>query len=130
MLEIFKVATKALIINNENQILLIYKSDKDDVNPNDYDIPWWRLQFGEKADVCLQREIHEELGIQVEIGKPNRVRWYIKENTHLVGITFMAKYTGGEIRLSFEHTKYMRKTKEEILAGEFPDRLKNEVNSI
>lgn len=130
MLEIFKVAIKALIINNKNQILLIYKSDKDDVNPNDYDIPGGRLQFGEKADVCLQREIHEELGIQVEIGKPNRVRWYIKENTHLVGITFMAKYTGGEITLSFEHTKYMRKTKEEILTGEFPDRLKNEVNSI
>lgn len=42
----------------------------------------------------------------------------------------MAKYTGGEIKLSFEHTKYMWKTKEEILTGEFPDRLKNEVNSI
>lgn len=130
MSQTFWVATKALIINDQNQILIIYKSNKDDVNPNDYDIPGGRLEFWEKAEDGIQREISEELWIEVEIGKPNRVRWFVKNDMHLVGITFLAKYIGWKIKLSFEHTNYMRKTKKEILDGEFPDWLKNEMKNI
>lgn len=51
----FWVATKALIINDQDQVLIVYKSDKDDVNPNDYDIPWWRLEFWEKVERSKRR---------------------------------------------------------------------------
>lgn len=33
------VAVKALIFNDQGQILILHKSDKDEVNPNTYDIP-------------------------------------------------------------------------------------------
>lgn len=130
MSQTFWVATKALITNDQNQILIIYKSDKDDVNPNDYDIPGGRLEFWEKAEEGIKREVKEELGIDVKMGKPSRIRWFVKSDFHLVGITFLATYLGGEIQLNFEHTNYMRKTKEEILNGDFPWWLKEEVINI
>jgi 8-oxo-dGTP diphosphatase len=126
----FWVATKALILNDENKILIIYKSDKDDVNPNDYDIPGGRLEFGEKLEEGIQREVKEELGIQIQVEKPNRTRGFVKNDLHLVGITFLAKYLGWEIKLSFEHTQYFRKTKEEILTGDFPKWLQEEVKNV
>lgn len=130
MSQTFWIATKALIINDQNQILIVYKSDKDDVNPNDYDIPGGRLEFWEKVEDGIKREVREELWIDVEIGKPSRVRGFVKNDMHLVGITFLATYLGGEITLSFEHTNYMRKTKKEILEGEFPNWLKEEIKNI
>jgi ADP-ribose pyrophosphatase YjhB (NUDIX family) len=130
MMQIFWVAIKVLISNNQGEILIVYKSDKDEVNPNDYDIPWGRLEFWEKIEDGIKREVREELWIEIEIGKPNRVRWFTKNDLHLVGITFLAKYLWGKIILSFEHTNYIRKTKDEILAWDFPWWLKEEIHEI
>lgn len=130
MSQSFWIATKALIINPEGKVLIIYKSDKDDVNPNDYDIPGGRLEFWERAEEGIQREIKEELWINIEIGKPNRIRGFVKNDLHLVGITFLAEYIGGEIKLSFEHTNYMRKTKDEIISWDFPWWLQEEIRAI
>jgi len=130
MPQTFWIATKALVVNDQGQILIIYKSDKDEMNPNDYDIPWGRLEFWEKVEDGIKREVREELWIEVGIGKPNRVRWFTKNDLHLVGITFLAQYLGWEIKLSFEHTNYFRRTKKEILDWEFPDWLKDKVRNI
>lgn len=130
MSQTFWIATKALIVNDQDEILVVYKSDKDEVNPNDYDIPGGRLEFWEKVEDGIKREVKEELWIDVEIGKPSRIRWFVKNDLHLVGITFLAKYLWGKITLSFEHTNYMRKTKDEILTWDFPGWLKEEINAI
>lgn len=129
MSQTFWVATKAVIINDQGKILIIYKSNKDEVNPNDYDIPGGRLEFWEKIEDGIKREVKEELGIEVQIEKPSRVRWFVKNDLHLIWITFLAKYLGWKIALSFEHTNFMRKTKKEILDGNFPKRLKEEVEN-
>ena len=64
----------------------------------------------------------------VEVEKLSRVWSFVKEDLHLVGITFVVKCEeGGEIVLSNEHTNYFWKSKEEILEGNFPKWLKEEV---
>jgi hypothetical protein len=35
----FGVAVKALIQNAEGNVLILFKSDREDVNPHDFDIP-------------------------------------------------------------------------------------------
>lgn len=130
MKQTLQIAVKALIFNNKGQILIIHKSNQDEVNPNDYDIPWGRMQFGETAQEALCREIKEEVNIEIDTPQINRVRWYTTNNTQLVGLTFLAKYKKGKITLSFEHTHYARKTIQEILQGDFPERLKEEIKSI
>ena len=102
----FGVATKAIIKNKEGKYLVLYKSETEEINPNEIDIPGGRMKFGENPEESLKREVEEEIGIMIEIIKPSRVWGLIKGDLHLVGITFLAKYISGEFRLSGEHTKY------------------------
>lgn len=121
----FGVATKAIIKNN-GEYLIVFKSDTEEISPNEVDIPGGRVEFGEEVEAGLKREIKEELGIEIEIKNPSRVWGFVKENLHLIGITFLAEYVGGEINLSGEHTHYKWVSKDEILKGEYPKWLKKE----
>ncbi|MCX6822409.1 MAG: NUDIX domain-containing protein [candidate division SR1 bacterium] len=131
MTQSFGIAVKGLIQNPEGKYLIIYKSDLDEVNPNDFDIPGGRINRGEKIEDALHREIKEEVGLKVVIQKLNNTRGFTKEELHLVGITFLATCSDYEhITLSHEHTGFQRRTKEEILNGDFPAWLKEEFQKI
>jgi len=126
----FGVATKAIIRNDEGKYLILYKSETEEINPNEVDIPGGRMKFGESAEESLRREVEEEIGINIEVMKPSRVWGFVKDNLHLVGITFLAKYVGGEFKLSGEHTKHEWMDKEKILTGDFPKWIKEEFKII
>ncbi len=128
MSQTFGIAVKALIQNPNEQFLILFKSESEDVWPQDFDIPGGRVQRGEKLEDVIVREVREECWLAVEVERVSRTWWFTKEDLHLVGITFLVKC--GEIReikLSDEHTNYFWKSKEEILEGEFPKWLKEEV---
>ena len=125
----FGVAIKALIRKGD-RYLMIYKSDKEDMNPNTIDRPGGRIEFGEKIEDALKREVKEEVGIEIEINKPLNVWGFVKGNLHLVGITFLAEYKSGEIILSGEHVKFEWLKKEHILNGKYPDWLKEELSKV
>lgn len=121
----FGVAVKA-IIRKDDKYLVLFKSENEEVNPNEADIPGGRIEFGEEVEVGLKREIKEELGIEILIKNPSRVWGFVKENLHLIGITFLAEYIGGEIKLSNEHTCYRWISKDEAASGGYPEWLKEE----
>jgi len=123
----FGIATKAIIKNKDGKYLVLFKSDKDDINPKQIDIPGGRMNFGEKFEDSLRREVREELGIEIMVGDYSRVWSLIKDNLHLVGITFNAKYLVGDIKLSFEHDSYSWVNKEEIINGNYPEWIKEEL---
>jgi len=122
----FGVATKAIIKNKEGKYLVLFKSDIEDINPNEIDIPGGRLEFGEGVEEGLKREIREEINLIINIEKPSRVWSLLKDDLHLVGITFLATYVEGSINLSDEHNSYRWVTKEEILEGDYPKWIKKE----
>jgi 8-oxo-dGTP diphosphatase len=122
----FGVAIKAIIKNQEEKYLVLFKSEIEDINPNEIDIPGGRLEFGEDIEEGLKREIREEIGLIISIEKPSRVWSLLKDDLHLVGITFLATYVEGSINLSNEHNSYRWVTKEEILEGEYPNWIKKE----
>ncbi len=128
----FWIATKALIQNWEGKFLVLYKSEQEEINPNSFDIPWGRLERGEKLEKWILREVKEETNLDISITKISRTRWFTKENLHLVGITYLAKIQNNEntIQLSWEHNNYFWKTKDEILTGDFPEWLKEEIQAI
>ena len=129
-MEKFQVATKAIIRGQDNKYLVLCKSHLEDINPNEIDIPGGRLKFGEDATDGLKREIKEELGLEVEILKPLRVWNLVKDDMHLVGITFLASYSGGQIILSEEHCNFNWVSKEEILNGSYPKWIKKEFDNL
>ena len=126
----FGIAVKAIIKNEEGKYLVLYKSEAEDINPKEIDIPGGRMKFGENAQESLKREIGEEIGVEIEIIKPSRVWGFVKNDLHLVGITFLAKYVSGEFRLSGEHTKYEWIDKEKILTGDYPEWIKKEFETL
>lgn len=125
----FGIAVKA-IIKKGDEYLVLFKSDIEDINPNEIDIPGGRIEFGENIEEALKREIKEELGIEIAVRNPSRVWGFVKEDLHLIGITFLADYLEGKIVLSGEHRSYKWVTKDAALRGSYPKWIKNEFNAL
>lgn len=131
MSQTFGVAVKWIIQNPEGKYLIVYKSDLEDVNPNDFDIPGGRIHRWEKLEDALHREIKEEVWLDITIQQLHSTRWFTKEDLHLVWITFLVTCSDYEhITLSHEHTGFQRHTKKEILEWAFPEWLQKEFSKL
>ncbi len=131
MTQSFAVAVKWIIKNSEGKYLILFKSNQEDVNPNDFDIPWWRINRWEKLEDALHREIQEETWLKIHIEKISNSRWFIKWEIHLTWTTFLTFCQNREnIKLSNEHNWFRWKTKDEIINWDFPLRLKDEFKNI
>jgi len=106
------VATKA-IIRFKDKILLLRESDKYSVGTNNgkYDVVGGRLKPGQRYDLSLLREIKEETGLEVEIGKPffiDEWRPIVKgEQWQIVGIFFECIAKSDKVKLSKDHDQFV-----------------------
>jgi ADP-ribose pyrophosphatase YjhB (NUDIX family) len=71
----FKIKCRGIIFY-EGKLLLV-KHPGDKVN---YALPGGKLEYGEKILDALKREMHEEFGIEVEIGRLLYINNYIEED--------------------------------------------------
>lgn len=105
------VATKAFI-NFNGKILILRESSKydDGSNSGKYDAVGGRIKPGQKFDESLAREILEETGLTVQIGKPFHVgewRPIVKdEQWQIVGIFFECFTHSNQVMLSIDHDDY------------------------
>ncbi|MDO8647994.1 MAG: NUDIX domain-containing protein [Candidatus Diapherotrites archaeon] len=96
----FRVAVKALILDDENNLLLVRRSHDDKVAAGLWEIPGGRLELGESPFDGLKREVMEETGIPIDIGAPVNVQHFT--NTDKVVITmiiFKCKALSKEVKL-------------------------------
>lgn len=106
------VATKAFIIHN-GKILILRESSQyqDGSNKGKYDVPGGRVKPGERFDEGLVREISEETGLRVQIGKPFFIgewRPMIKsELWQIVGIFFECHVQSDTVILSEDHDDFL-----------------------
>ena len=130
----FMVAVGAVVVNSENKILLIKRSQKLDWHPGEWEIMYGRIAQHEDAQMGLAREIKEELGIEVVAGRPLTC-WHIyrghEETAHneLIGITFLATTQESEITLSDEHEEYRWVSPQEALDLIKVDGIKRDINA-
>lgn len=106
------VATKAFIMHN-NKVLLLRESKKyqDGTNSGRYDVAGGRVEPGQRFDDSLIREIKEETGLEVKIGRPffvNEWRPVVRgEKWQIVG-TFFECFTDTErVILSEDHDEFV-----------------------
>jgi len=128
----FAFATKGVIFNENNEVLLLMKSESEDINPNSVDIPGGRLEYKEKPEEGLVREIKEEVGINITIIAPSRIWTMVKEEKEfqLVGATFLCiAKSGQKIVLSDEHASAVWTPITDIAKKDFPEWIKAEVES-
>ena len=107
-------ASKGLILR-EGKVLILRRSLYDHTFAGTWEFPGGKLEFGEKLEDCLCREVREETGLEVE------VECLLYANTFLthpwrqvVVVTYLCRPEEGEVRLSEEHTEYLWATAQEL----------------
>ena len=88
------VAASALIRNEHGEIALV-KTER-----RGWELPGGQIELGETLPEGLQREIFEECGIKVELGRLLHVRSNLSAS--IVIFLFQATYVSGELRPSEE----------------------------
>jgi 8-oxo-dGTP diphosphatase len=115
-----RIATKAVIFSDEGKVLILREANtyEEGTNPGRYHMPGGRLNPGEAFLDGLIREVDEETGLKIEIGKPIYVgewRPVIKGvPNQIVGIFFKCKAITTNVRLSEEHDDFKWIRPEEI----------------
>lgn len=97
----------AVIVNEDNQILLLKRADSPDIwQPGKYALVGGAVEHGESPEEAVKREIREETGLNIDKFKG---KFKIgRANSDSEESIFLAKYDGDpfDIKLNFEHTRY------------------------
>lgn len=105
------VAAKAFIVY-QGKVLLIRESNKyaEATQLGKYGVPGGRLEPGESWEECLRREVKEETGLEIKIGKPFYVNeWRPTVNDELwqvIGIFFECHTTTDQVELGEDHNDF------------------------
>jgi len=110
-------AAHGLIRKGDKYLITLRAADKNYM-ANFWDIPGGTIEFGEKTYDALTREIKEETGLNVKVGKFLYCYDYISEvnpNRHQFQMVFECEYLSGDVILNpREHQKYRWLTLKEM----------------
>lgn len=100
------VVAKIVIIDNENRVLMLTRSDYHKKYAGELDLPGGHLKENEPLNKGLKREVKEETGLDI-----SQAVFYKKiKNKHF----YYAKYDSQPIKLSDEHVDYGFYKKKEL----------------
>ena len=96
----FPVSVKGIVVRGSDVVLVKNRRDE-------WELPGGKLELGEAPELCVAREIEEELGLAVEpVGLVDAWVYTIEAGTHVLILTYgcaeRARYTAV---LSDEHTQ-------------------------
>jgi 8-oxo-dGTP pyrophosphatase MutT (NUDIX family) len=118
----FPVSVKGVVFLDGLVVLL--KNERDE-----WELPGGKLELGESAEVCVSREIEEELGLSVEAG-PLLDSWVytIRDGVHVFIVTFgCPPQTGAKVTHSPEHKAVGLFSLAEVPSLNMPDGYKNSI---
>lgn len=125
-----QIGVKA-IIEKDNKILFIKRSNKYTDLEDAWDIPGGRLEFGEEPEDGLRREIKEETGLELDQIKQilDATTVFTNEEKQIVRITYFCtiKETNEDHTISDEHTHAEWVPKEKIKTLEMKDTILKKV---
>ena len=101
-----KIATLVnLIVLNNNEILLIKRSENEDSHKGKWSIPGGGIELNETKEETLKREINEELNCKIKWFKFFK-KFEYKMPHILVKATYYYGEIKGNIKLSKEHSEF------------------------
>lgn len=91
------VGVGAVIFNSEGKLLLTKRGNKSRNEVGKWEIPGGRVQWGERLEDAIKREVKEELGVDIEIIELLDVYDHLipDEKQHWVSPCFICKIAGG-----------------------------------
>jgi mutator protein MutT len=114
-MQFVKVAAHGLI-KKDNKFLVTKRPQNDDYMPNLWDTPGGTVEFGEKVIDGLNREIKEEAGLIINVGKIIFCYDYLSgPERHQFTLVYECEYIDGEVKLDpQEHDDFKWVTLEEM----------------
>lgn len=104
----FILATKAVVLRDTGDVLLIRRSPNDEKRPGEWDFPGGGVDDGEEYTPAVIREISEEAGIDLQ---PSEVHLFYAHSemgavTNTLRLVFWSHPSDPEVTLSYEHTEF------------------------
>lgn len=95
------VAVGAMIFNDKGELFLSKRSKNCKNERGFWEVPGGGVEFGEKLEAAIRREMFEEYGIRIEILEqfPAVDHLIPNENQHWVPTTFLAKIKSGKPKI-------------------------------
>lgn len=95
------VGTGAMIFNQEGKVFLAQRGPKARNEQGKWDFPGGSVEFGERVEDAIVREIFEEHSIEIEVIELLEVCNHIilEENQHWVSPSFIARHKSGEAKI-------------------------------
>ncbi len=126
----FYVATKGIVLNQNNQILIIQRA-KGGRHENMWEFPGGLVEFGELPEESLAREIKEEINLDIDILRFIYSWKWIENNEQVVGMSFLCRCKDdSKLKLSFEHSNYKWINISEILDSELDGDIKSNLRKV
>jgi 8-oxo-dGTP diphosphatase len=108
------VALKGIVIWNR-KILIVRRSADDAIGSDTWECPGGKLEFGEDLVSGLCREIQEETGLAVQIGKlAYATTFRTSENRQIVLLVYYCLAESPHVRLSGEHSDFLWANRQQI----------------
>ena len=92
------VEVTAAILKKEDKILIAQRKEGDNL-AGKWEFPGGKIEEGESPEVCLQRELQEEFGIQTRIGDFICESEYQYPHIHIRLLAYQAFYISGDFEL-------------------------------
>ena len=113
-----RIVAKVVLINDENAVLLLRRSETDVRRPNEYDIPGGHTDDNETPEVAAVRETAEEAGIEIDrsgLKLAYSETKVVDENLNVVWLVYIAHTSNTDVQLSSEHNEFRWVTLDEAI---------------
>lgn len=77
-----------------DRVLLAKRAGGKSIAPGKWHLPGGHVEFGERPEEALRRELAEELGVVARVGMPVHAFSYLCADVHTVGIAYLAALEG------------------------------------
>ncbi len=95
------VGTGAMIFNSEGKVFLARRGEKARNEQGKWDFPGGTVEFGEKIEEAIKREIKEEYDFDIEVIELLEIIDHIleEEKQHWVSPSFVARFVSGNPKI-------------------------------
>ena len=92
------ILVTAAIIESAGKYLITQRLKNEKSFPNLWEFPGGKVEPGEKLRICLEREIYEELGIEIKAGDVFERAYFTNNEKHIEIVGFYCDHISREIQ--------------------------------